>query len=94
MPSGKDFTEDVYEYPCNADTERPLQENIGTPMKRNVLLPLVEINFSLRAKFSSNCGWPSFEQDSKSSVVYKTDNSLGMENRSLCGRCDGHLGHL
>jgi hypothetical protein len=26
--------------------------------------------------------------------VYKTDNSLGMENRSLCGRCDGHLGHL
>jgi peptide-methionine (R)-S-oxide reductase len=34
----KILPEDVYEVSRNADTERPLQENIGTPMKRNVLL--------------------------------------------------------
>jgi peptide methionine sulfoxide reductase MsrB len=78
--SGKIFYQDVYEVSRNADTERPLQENIGTPMKRNVLLPLVEINFFARGKIFEQLRLAKFfEQDSKSSVVYKTDNSLGME---------------
>lgn len=52
--------------------------------------------FRSGAKFSSNCGWPSFfEQENKRSVVYRNDNSLGMERiEALCGRCGGHLGHL
>ena len=38
---------------------------------------------------------PVFEQESKNSVVYKTDNTFGMERiEALCGRCNGHLGHL
>jgi len=52
--------------------------------------------FRADAKFASSCGWPSFfEQISKNSVVYKADNSYGMERtEALCGRCGGHLGHL
>jgi hypothetical protein len=50
----------------------------------------VEINFSLRGKIFEQLRLAKFfEQDSKSSVVYKTDNSLEWKNRSPCGRCDG-----
>ncbi len=52
--------------------------------------------FRSGAKFSSSCGWPSFfEQDNQDSVIYKKDNSFGMQRiEALCGRCGGHLGHL
>lgn len=52
--------------------------------------------FRSGAKFASSCGWPSFfEQENKKSILYREDNSLGMERiEALCGRCDGHLGHL
>lgn len=54
------------------------------------------ILFRSDAKFASSCGWPSFfEQKDKSSIVFKTDNSYGMDRiEALCGRCGGHLGHL
>ena len=47
-------------------------------------------------KFESGCGWPSFfEPISKESILYKQDNSHGMERTEvLCGRCDSHLGHV
>jgi peptide methionine sulfoxide reductase MsrB len=64
---------------------------LGHRWKGTYYCALVEINFFRGAKFSSNCGWPSFEQDSKSSVVYKTDNSLEWKESNLCGRCVGHL---
>jgi peptide-methionine (R)-S-oxide reductase len=46
--------------------------------------------------FSSSCGWPSFfETDRENAVRYEEDNSHGMRRiEVLCGRCDGHLGHL
>ncbi len=52
--------------------------------------------FRSNQKFASSCGWPSFfEQENKSSVVFKDDNSYGMRRiEALCGRCDSHLGHL
>jgi peptide-methionine (R)-S-oxide reductase len=52
--------------------------------------------FRSGAKFQSECGWPSFfEQENPSSVVFKKDMSYGMIRlEALCGRCDGHLGHL
>ena len=48
------------------------------------------------AKFSSQCGWPSFyEPASENSVEYKKDLSHGMiRTEVLCGRCNGHLGHI
>lgn len=52
--------------------------------------------FLSEAKFESDCGWPSFfEAVRKNSVIYKEDNSHGMNRiEVLCGRCDSHLGHI
>ncbi|MCC8407512.1 peptide-methionine (R)-S-oxide reductase MsrB [Mucilaginibacter sp. UR6-1] len=52
--------------------------------------------FRSDAKFASECGWPSFfEPVRKNSVIYLTDNSLGMERTEVkCARCDSHLGHI
>jgi peptide-methionine (R)-S-oxide reductase len=52
--------------------------------------------FRSDAKFGSTCGWPSFyETVRKTSVIYKEDNSIGMERTEvLCGRCNSHLVHI
>lgn len=52
--------------------------------------------FRSDAKFASSCGWPSFfETDRKNSVIYQEDKTHGMNRiEVLCGRCEGHLGHL
>jgi len=52
--------------------------------------------FRSDAKFASECGWPSFyEQSDANSVLFQVDNSYGMRRtEALCGRCGGHLGHL
>ena len=52
--------------------------------------------FLSTSKFATTCGWPSFyEPISKTSVIYKKDNSYNMDRTEvLCGRCDSHLGHI
>ena len=52
--------------------------------------------FKSDAKFASTCGWPSFfEPISKNSVIYREDNSCGMQRTEvICARCDSHLGHI
>jgi peptide-methionine (R)-S-oxide reductase len=52
--------------------------------------------FKSDAKFSSTCGWPSFfEPIGKKSVIYREDNSHGMQRTEvICARCGSHLGHI
>lgn len=52
--------------------------------------------FRSDAKFASTCGWPSFFQTVRTnSVIYRTDNSFGMERTEvICARCGSHLGHI
>lgn len=51
--------------------------------------------FNSDTKFRSDCGWPSFDQAIKGSVVYKDDNTFMMQRTEvLCGKCGGHLGHV
>ncbi|MBV7529767.1 peptide-methionine (R)-S-oxide reductase MsrB [Chitinophaga sp. sic0106] len=52
--------------------------------------------FRSDAKFASECGWPSFfEPVRENSVIYKPDNSFGMERIEVeCARCNSHLGHI
>lgn len=94
----KVLPEDVYEISRNAATERAFTgkywdfEGLGTyycAACGNAL-------FTSDAKFSSSCGWPSFyETIRKNSVRYEVDKSYGMiRTEVLCGRCDGHLGHI
>lgn len=94
----KVLPEDVYAVMREADTERPFTGKYWNTDEKGTYYCASCGNklFRSGAKFSSNCGWPSFfEQDNKKSVIYKQDNSFGMERiEALCGRCDGHLGHL
>lgn len=51
--------------------------------------------FSSKDKFESHCGWPSFDQARKGSVIYKNDLSFGMTRTEvICAKCGGHLGHV
>ncbi len=52
--------------------------------------------FSSKAKFDTECGWPSFyESLDKSHVKEIVDNSHGMHRIEIrCARCGGHLGHV
>lgn len=94
----KVLSSDLYAVSRNADTERAFTGKIwnseakGTYYCAACGFKLFESN----QKFISSCGWPSFfEQDNKESIIFKDDNSYGMKRiEALCGRCNGHLGHL
>ena len=46
-------------------------------------------------KYNSHCGWPSFDQAIKESVIYEEDFSHGMHRTEvMCANCGGHLGHV
>lgn len=51
--------------------------------------------FTSDAKFTSPCGWPSFDEALPGSVVFAEDNSHYMKRTEvLCSRCGSHLGHV
>jgi len=94
----KVLSEDVYAVSREADTERPFTGKFWNSDDKGTYYCAACGNklFRSGAKFSSSCGWPSFfEQESPESVVFKVDNTLGMQRtEALCGRCNGHLGHI
>ena len=89
---------DIYEVARKKDTERAFTGKYWNFMGLGTYYCAACGNklFRSDAKFASECGWPSFfEVERKNSVKYVNDTSYGMERiEVLCGRCDGHLGHL
>jgi peptide-methionine (R)-S-oxide reductase len=51
--------------------------------------------FDSMTKFHSGCGWPSFYDAKKDSVIFKDDSSHGMKRiEVMCKKCKSHLGHV
>ncbi len=94
----KVLPEDVYYVARMKGTERPWTSKFENFHEIGTFYCAVCGNALFRSdtKFESGCGWPSFyEPISKSSIIYATDNTLGMERTEvMCGRCKSHLGHV
>lgn len=94
----KVLSPDVYYVARQKGTERPWTspfetlKDVGTYYCAVCGNPL----FKSDTKFESGCGWPSFyEPISKTSIIYLTDNTMGMRRTEVeCGRCKSHLGHV
>jgi peptide-methionine (R)-S-oxide reductase len=51
--------------------------------------------FDSGTKFEADCGWPSFYDAKKGSVVLTPDDTLGIHRVEVtCAACGGHLGHV
>lgn len=89
---------DVYTVARQKGTERPWTSPYEASHEVGTYYCAVCGNalFKSDTKFESGCGWPSFyEPISKGSIIYKADNSFGMERTEVeCGRCKSHLGHV
>lgn len=94
----KILPQEVYQIARQKGTERPWSSPYETLKDKGTYYCAVCGNalFVSDTKFESGCGWPSFyEPISKSSIIYKPDNSYGMQRTEVeCGRCHSHLGHV
>ena len=65
--------------------------DIGTYICKACNSPL----FDSAAKFESNCGWPSFDEEIEGAIIRSKDLSYGMNRVEIsCSNCKGHLGHV
>ncbi|MDD5011197.1 MAG: bifunctional methionine sulfoxide reductase B/A protein, partial [Phycisphaerae bacterium] len=49
--------------------------------------------FESDAKFKSDCGWPSFDEQIAGAVISQRDAD-GARTENLCANCGAHLGHI
>jgi peptide-methionine (R)-S-oxide reductase len=94
----KTLPADVFQVARLKGTERPWSSPLESLKDTGTYYCAVCGNplFVSDTKFESGCGWPSFYQPvSKSSIIYKPDQTFGMERTEVeCGRCNSHLGHV
>lgn len=93
----KELTAEQYHVLRKKGTERPFTGEYDNHFEkgRYVCAACGNVLFTSDSKFKSDCGWPSFDRAIKGSVIYKEDNSLGMQRTEvMCAKCGGHLGHV
>ncbi len=74
------------EYPFTGEYDDFYED--GTYICRRCNAPL----FSSKSKFSSGCGWPSFDETLPGAVKRLLDPD-GMRTEIECSNCGAHLGH-
>jgi len=94
----KVMSAEQYRIMIEKGTERPFTHMYNRNKKKGVYVCAACENplFSSSTKFDSGTGWPSyFSPYFSKSILVGADNSLGMSrDEVVCGRCDGHLGHV
>lgn len=93
----KELTPEQYEVLRKKGTERAFTGAYYNHFEKGkyVCAACGNVLFNSDAKFDSDCGWPSFDQAIKESVIYKEDSSFGMTRTEvMCAKCGGHLGHV
>jgi len=89
---------DLYAVAREQATEKPFTGKLLNNNAKGTYYCAVcgNVLFRSDAKFASDCGWPSFFAPiGKDRVIYRTDNSYGMQRTEvICARCGSHLGHI
>ena len=91
------LTDQEYDVLIKKGTERPYTGEYWDYFEKGKYVCAACENelFSSDTKYESHCGWPSFDQAIKGSVIYKKDISFGMiRTEVMCAKCGGHLGHV
>jgi len=93
--SKKELTPEEKRIIINKGTEAPFTGKYNKFNKKGVYVckqcgnPLYESS----DKFSSGCGWPSFDDEIKGAVKRIPDVD-GIRTEIVCAKCNGHLGHV
>lgn len=91
------LTEKQYEVLRNKGTEKAYTGKYWNHFEKGKYVCAACENelFISDTKYESHCGWPSFDQAIKGSVIYKEDLTFGMvRTEVMCAKCGGHLGHV
>jgi peptide-methionine (R)-S-oxide reductase len=95
--SGKKLSPELYHVAFEKGTEAPFIGKFYKHFEKGIYMCAVcgQELFLSDTKFDSDCGWPSFDRSLKGNVVFKEDNSNGLQRTEvMCKNCGAHLGHL